>query len=86
MHRRTFITGMAMVAAAPLGAEAQQVGKVWRVGLVCANFCESTAASTVRPMTGLLEALYDAGYVDGKNHNPKVAGSNPAPQPRRTRG
>jgi hypothetical protein len=33
MNRRAFVTGLAAVLAAPLAAEAQPAGKVYRVGL-----------------------------------------------------
>jgi hypothetical protein len=32
MNRRAFVTGLGAVLAAPLAAEAQQAGKVYRIG------------------------------------------------------
>ena len=34
MNRRAFVTGLATVLAAPLGAQAQQAAKAWRVGIL----------------------------------------------------
>jgi hypothetical protein len=34
MNRRAFVTGLGAVLAAPLGAEAQQAGRVPRVGVL----------------------------------------------------
>ena len=64
MNRRAFVTGLASVLAVPLAAEAQQAGRVWRIGWL----------STASPM-GLLntqpdlfrEAFRDLGYVEGRN-------------------
>ena len=33
-HRRAFVAGMAAVVAAPMAAEAQRAGKVYRIGWV----------------------------------------------------
>jgi len=51
----------------PLAADAQPAGKVWRIGLLCATFCDSVVASSAIPMTDLQAGLRDAGYVDGRN-------------------
>jgi putative ABC transport system substrate-binding protein len=68
MNRRAFVRAFAgALLAAPLAAEAQQAGKVYRIGLLCANFCDSVAANYARPMPDLQTALLDAGYVDGRN-------------------
>jgi hypothetical protein len=34
MNRRAFVTGLGAVLAVPLAAEAQQAGKIWRVGIL----------------------------------------------------
>jgi hypothetical protein len=34
MNRRAFVTGLGAVLAAPLAADAQQAGKVWRIGFL----------------------------------------------------
>jgi putative tryptophan/tyrosine transport system substrate-binding protein len=58
---------MAVIAAgllaAPLGAEAQQTGKLWRIGYLDQG---STAGS--RPyVDGLRQGLRDLGWVEGRN-------------------
>src|SRR5882724_10019872 len=60
MDRRVFIgTLVSGLLAAPLAAEAQQAGKVWRVGvLVTAN---------PRVYDGFVDELRRLGYVDGQN-------------------
>jgi hypothetical protein len=37
VNRRAFVTGLGAVLAAPLGAEAQQPGKVYRIGFLRAG-------------------------------------------------
>jgi putative ABC transport system substrate-binding protein len=68
--RRTFLacTG-AVFLAVPLAAEAQQAGKVYRIGILCAHACDSVGRTqeSSRPMSEFQEALRMAGYVDGKN-------------------
>ncbi len=63
MPRRTF---MAMIAggllAAPRAAEAQQTGKVWRIGYLTYG----ARPSDDRPPAPLRQALVELGYVDGK--------------------
>jgi len=49
------------ILAAPLGVEAQQAGKVWRIGVL--QFGSPTEAST----QVLRGALRDLGYVEGQN-------------------
>ena len=62
IDRRSFIAGITGgLFAAPLAAEAQQVGKVPRIGVL-----------TSTPMTGVLQesfrqGLRDHGYVEGQN-------------------
>jgi hypothetical protein len=55
--------------AVPLAAEAQQAGKVYRIGILCAHACDSVGRTqeSSRPMSEFQEALRMAGYVDGKN-------------------
>ena len=77
-RRRFLLTSLAGVLTAPLAAETQQAGKVWRIGLLCANFCDSVTASTVRPMNGLVEGLRDAGYIDGHNLSVEFRGAGVA--------
>jgi putative tryptophan/tyrosine transport system substrate-binding protein len=59
--RRAFLVGAAALLAAPLAAEAQQAGKVWRVGFLRAG----------EPLTLWIEefrhGLRELGYVEGQN-------------------
>ena len=64
IDRRTFLAGTgAVLAAAPLAAEAQQAGKVYRIGWL----------SPPSPATGgweldaLREGLREFNYVEGRN-------------------
>src|SRR5262245_46878303 len=60
MNRRTFVAGLGTVLAAPLAAETQQTGKVYRIGLMA-----------LTPTPELVEAgrqcLRDHGWIEGKN-------------------
>ncbi len=59
IDRRTFLAGTgAVLLAAPFAAEAQQAGKVYRVGWL-ATFTE--------PRITFREAMRELGYVEGKN-------------------
>jgi len=61
MDRRTFLGSVAgSLLAAPLAAEAQQVGKVYRVGIV-------SLGGDPRWWQPMLEAMRDLGYVEGRN-------------------
>jgi putative ABC transport system substrate-binding protein len=63
MNRRAFVTGLGAALAAPLGAEAQQAAKLWRIGFLGAG----------RPhenddlVEALREGLRDAGFFEGRN-------------------
>jgi putative ABC transport system substrate-binding protein len=60
MNRRDTVFALLALSAAPLAAEAQQAGKVWRIGVL--------SSSTPQPRTdALLTGLRDFGYVDGQN-------------------
>ena len=63
MERRTFITGMAMLAAAPLAAEAQQTGKLWRIGFLGVGLPNQNDDL----VEALREGLRDAGFIEGRN-------------------
>ena len=65
MDRRAFISTLAGgLLAAPLAAEAQQAGKVWRIGvLLPAEPASPTEPSTV----AFRQGLRDLGYVEGQN-------------------
>lgn len=49
--------------AAPLTAEAQQAGKLWRIGVLFA----STPAATSHLLDGLRQGLREHGYVEGQH-------------------
>jgi len=71
MDRRTFLAGTgAMLLAAPLAAEGQQQGKVYRVGLVftTAPVSEMVGPDPVHPLVrSFLDELRARGYVQGRN-------------------
>jgi putative ABC transport system substrate-binding protein len=64
MDRRNFISGAVAVLAAPLAAEAQQAGKVYRIGLL--DYGASNPSSAAR-WKALREQLRELGYVEGQN-------------------
>jgi len=62
IDRRVFITSIAGgLLAAPLGAEGQQAGKVYRIGFLRAGQPPETYVE------GLHQGLRERGYVDGQN-------------------
>lgn len=64
MDRRTFIGGIAgALLAAPLAAPAQQVGKVYRIGILETIPASQNAAK----LDALRKGLRDLGYVEGRN-------------------
>src|SRR5262245_6598562 len=64
MDRRTFLGTLAgSLLAAPLTAEAQQPGKVHRIGYLAAT----TASAHARYVEALRLGLRDLGYVEGEN-------------------
>src|SRR5260370_39435330 len=63
MKRREFITLIGGAAAWPLAARAQQVGKVWRIGLLTALSREAYSRMYARFQEGMREL----GYVEGKD-------------------
>src|SRR5713101_3900056 len=65
MDRRTFISGITLgLLAAPLAAEAQQVGKVYRLGVLTPGVRPSSPVTTANLLPVILR---DLGYVEGKN-------------------
>jgi putative tryptophan/tyrosine transport system substrate-binding protein len=65
MNRRAFISGMAgSLLAAPFAAEAQQAGKVYRIGYL---FEFEMPGPTPSPLRAFEETLRELGYVEGRN-------------------
>ena len=63
MDRRTFLGTLAGgLIAAPLVAEAQPAGKVWRIGYLGYGY-----PTEARDLEVFRQRLRDLGYVEGKN-------------------
>jgi putative ABC transport system substrate-binding protein len=66
MDRRAFISGITLgLLAAPVAAEAQQTGKVWRIGYLTSGFRELPGSNP--GLTPLSQGLRELGYVEGRN-------------------
>jgi len=66
VHRRAFLGSLAGgLLAPPRGAEAQQTGKVWRIGVLSGS--PPTTPEAARPWEALFQSLRELGYVEGKN-------------------
>jgi putative tryptophan/tyrosine transport system substrate-binding protein len=64
MRRRELVTGLGWAAAAwPLAARAQQVGKIYRIGILE----PIPAARNAANFDALRKGLRDLGYVEGRN-------------------
>ena len=64
MDRRTFLGVIAgSLLAAPPAAEAQQAGRVWRIGYLSAD--DPSVASHL--VEAFRQGLRDLGYVEGQN-------------------
>jgi putative ABC transport system substrate-binding protein len=64
MNRRAFITLIGGAALAwPLAARAQQVGKIWRIGMLDTASRELNSTN----MEVFLDKLQEYGYLEGKN-------------------
>ncbi len=72
MERRAFVIGVGSgLLAAPLAAEAQQPGKVFRIG-----FLSAFSASADSPHSeAFRQGLRDLGYVEGQTSSSQVARS-----------
>jgi putative tryptophan/tyrosine transport system substrate-binding protein len=64
MNRRAFVTGLGVVLTAPRASEAQQAGKVYRVGYL--GVAPATA-STMPLWDAFVHGLREHGYVEGRN-------------------
>jgi putative tryptophan/tyrosine transport system substrate-binding protein len=63
-RRRFLLTSLAGAFAAPVGAEAQRVGKVYRIGYLAVT---APTRGTLPLWEAFQEGLREAGYVDGQN-------------------
>jgi putative ABC transport system substrate-binding protein len=69
-RRRFLLTSLAGALAAPLAGEAQQAGRVWRIGVL---FGGTPTADMAGPeprsaiLRSFLEGLRELGYVEGQN-------------------
>jgi putative ABC transport system substrate-binding protein len=66
MNRRAFVTGLGAVLAAPLGAEAQQAGKVFRIGLLGPG-SSRTDPGDERLFRVFRDRLQELGYAEGRD-------------------
>jgi hypothetical protein len=64
MERRAFVVGSLAVLAAPLAAQAQQAGKVYRLGILSSGGPPPPGTSS--GLLHLIEALRELGYVEGQ--------------------
>ena len=63
VQRRDFLIAVGAILATPLAAEAQQAGKVYRVGYLSTP----TRESVERALEAFLRALQKLGWVEGQN-------------------
>jgi putative ABC transport system substrate-binding protein len=64
MNRRAFVSGALSVLAAPLAAEAQQPGKLIRLGRLSLS---GTADAQITPGDAIIDGLRELGYLEGRN-------------------
>ena len=75
--RRAFLGTLAgSLLAAPFAAEAEQAGKVWRVGFIYAG-SKTAAAQVLQPF---LEGMRQLGYVEGRNLKVEVWAADRHPE------
>jgi putative tryptophan/tyrosine transport system substrate-binding protein len=63
MNRRTFIVTAAGLLTAPLAAQAQQAGKIWRVGVLLPG----TSAAWGQNIQAFRGDLRELGWIEGRN-------------------
>ncbi len=61
MNRRDTVLALIALGTSPFAAEAQQAGKVWRIGWL------SSASGPNENVTAFLEEIRGLGYVEGRN-------------------
>jgi putative ABC transport system substrate-binding protein len=61
VERREFVVGTLALLAAPLAVEAQQAGRIPRIGVL------TTRTAGDARLEGLLQGLHELGYVEGRN-------------------
>jgi putative tryptophan/tyrosine transport system substrate-binding protein len=67
VNRRAFVTGLgAVLAAMPLGADAQQTGKISRVGVLAPGSANPGSLPTI-VVEAFRQGLQDLGYVEQRN-------------------
>jgi putative ABC transport system substrate-binding protein len=66
MDRRAFLAGSAALLVAPLAAEAQQAGKVWRIGMLWFGSSLEDLPVRVR-FDPFQQGLREQGYIEGRN-------------------
>src|SRR2546427_387423 len=91
MDRRAFVTALFSMLAASLAAEAQQAGKVARLGYLSLLTSPPTSPSPLR--AAFLQGLRDFGWVEGSNLAIEIRKPErrpgegpPAPTPERATG
>jgi putative ABC transport system substrate-binding protein len=66
IDRRAFISGATLaLLAAPVVAEAQEAGKVWRIGYLSPS--APTPEDGLQLLAALRQGLVEMGYVEGRN-------------------
>ena len=66
MNRRTFLTTVGVcIVAAPIMGEGQQVGKVWRVGVLTTD--PRPAPDSMHPYNAFTKEQRELGYGEGQN-------------------
>src|SRR5262245_53146498 len=75
VNRRTFVSGSLLALAAPLAAEAQQPGKVYRIGAFGLNLSPELMRVLLQTPEGsaFLQALNERGWVEGQNFGFEIA-------------
>jgi putative ABC transport system substrate-binding protein len=67
MNRRAFVTGLGAALAAPLGAEGQQSGKIYRIGHIAPPDFDRGERMEQRSWPAFIQGLANLGWIEGKN-------------------